>query len=94
MAEYISQFDQYTGQTSWSDANHRTRFYDGLSEQLKDNLAISDCPITLLQELKMACHDPSHGGSYVAEGAYFIRIGLLPRVVPGDFLNLHLYGLI
>ena len=30
-----------------------------------------------------ACHDPSHGGSYVAEGAYFIRIGLPPRVVPG-----------
>ena len=41
-----------------------------------------------------ACHDPSHGGSYVAEGAYFIRIGLPPRVVPGDFLNLSLYGLI
>ena len=54
MAEYISRFDQYTGQTGWSDADHRTRFYDGLSEQLKDNLAISDHPITLLQELKAA----------------------------------------
>ena len=42
----------------------------------------------------ISCHDPSHGGSYVAEGAYFIRIGLPPRVVPGDFLNLSLYGLI
>ena len=30
MAEYISRFDQYTGQTGWSDADHRTRFYDGL----------------------------------------------------------------
>ena len=54
MAEYISRFDQYTGQTGWSDADHRTRFYDGLSEQLKDNLAISDRPITSLQELKAA----------------------------------------
>ena len=54
VAEYISQFDQYTGQTGWSDADHRTRFYDGLSEQLKDNLAISDRPITSLQELKAA----------------------------------------
>ena len=54
MAEYISKFDQYTGQTGWSDTNHRTRFYDGLNEQLKDNLAISDCPIAQLQELKAA----------------------------------------
>ena len=54
MAEYISRFDQYTGQTGWSDADHRTRFYNGLSEQLKDNLAISDRPITSLQELKAA----------------------------------------
>ena len=45
---------QYTGQTGWSDADHRTRFYDGLNEQLKDNLAISDRPITSLQELKAA----------------------------------------
>ena len=54
MAEYISRFDQYMGQTGWSDADHRTRFYDGLNEQLKDNLAISDRSITLLQELKAA----------------------------------------
>ena len=40
------------------------------------------------------CHDPSHGGSYMAEGAFFIRIGLPPHVVPGDSLNLSLYGLI
>ena len=54
VVEYISRFDQYTGQTGWSDADHRTRFYDRLSEQLKDNLAISDRPITSLQELKAA----------------------------------------
>ena len=54
VVEYISRFDQYMGQTGWSDANHCTRFYDGLNEQLKDNLAISDRPINLLQELKAA----------------------------------------
>ena len=54
VTEYISRFDQYMGQIGWSDADHRTRFYDGLSEQLKDNLAISDRPITSLQELKAA----------------------------------------
>ena len=32
------------------------------------------------------CHDPSHGGSYMAEGAFYIRIGLPPRVVSGDCL--------
>ena len=32
------------------------------------------------------CHDPSHGGSYVAEGAFCIRIGLSPRIVSGDCL--------
>ena len=26
------------------------------------------------------CHDPSHGGFYMAEGALYIRIGLLPHV--------------
>ena len=54
MVEYISRFDQYTGQTSWSDADHRTKFYNGLNEQLKDNLAISNRPITQLQDLKAA----------------------------------------
>ena len=34
------------------------------------------------------CHDPSHGGSYMAEGAFYIRIGLPPRVVSGDCLAL------
>ena len=47
-------FNQYTGQTGWSDTDHCTRFYDRLSEQLKDNLTISDRPITSLQELKAA----------------------------------------
>ena len=40
------------------------------------------------------CHDPSHGGFYMAEGAFYIRIGLLPRVVSGDCLALSRCGLI
>ena len=32
------------------------------------------------------CHDPSHGGFYMAEGASYIRIGLPPHVVSGDCL--------
>ena len=32
------------------------------------------------------CHDPSHGGFYMAEGTLYIRIGLPPRVVSGDRL--------
>ena len=37
------------------------------------------------------CHDPSHGGFYMAEGASYIRIGLPPRVVSGDCLVLSLF---
>ena len=36
--------------------------------------------------LDRPCHDPSHGGSYMAEGAFCIRIGLPPRFVLGDCL--------
>ena len=32
------------------------------------------------------CHDPSHGGFYMAEGTLYIRIGLPPHVVSGDRL--------
>ena len=42
----------------------------------------------------LACHDPSHGWFYMAEGAFCIRIGLPPCVVPGNYLALSLYGLI
>ena len=41
-------------QTGWPDADHCTRSYDGLSEAIKDNLAISDCPIGTLVELRQA----------------------------------------
>ena len=54
VAEYQAQFDQFMSQTGWSDADHRTRFYDGLSEAIKDSLAITDCPTRTLTELKKA----------------------------------------
>ena len=32
------------------------------------------------------CQGPSHGGSYMDKGMSYIRIGLLPVVVSGDYL--------
>ena len=32
------------------------------------------------------CQGPSHGGSYMDEGTFHIRIGLPPRIVSGDCL--------
>ena len=54
VVEYQAKFDQFTAQTGWSDADHRTCFYDGLNETIKDNLAISDRPIGTLTELRQA----------------------------------------
>ena len=54
VAEYQARFDQFTSQTGWSDANHHTRFYNGLSEAIKDSLAIMDRPTGTLTELKKA----------------------------------------
>src|ERR1700761_6328379 len=54
VAEYQAKFDQFTAQTGWSDADHRTRFYDGLNDAIKDNLAISDRSIGTLSELRQA----------------------------------------
>ena len=52
VAEYMSKFDQYTMQTGWSDADHRTRYYNGLSNKVKDSMAITDQPITTFEELR------------------------------------------
>ena len=54
VVEYISKFDQFTSQTGWSNANHCTRFYDGLNKAIKDNLAITNQPITSLNKLHTA----------------------------------------
>ena len=56
VAEYISKFDQYMGQTGWSATDHCTRFYDGLNNQLKDNLSISNRAIDSYDKLQMAAH--------------------------------------
>jgi hypothetical protein len=50
----MAQFDQYTGQTGWSDADHRQRFYDGLAEVVKDGLALTDRPAGTFEELRAA----------------------------------------
>ena len=65
----------------------------GVKEDKLDCYCVN-CGVYIHTALSTVCHDPSHGGSYMAEGVFFIRIGLPPRVVPGDFLNLSLYGLI
>ena len=44
--------------------------------------------------MAMDVMNPSHGGFYMAEGAFYIRIGLPPRVVLGDCLALSRCGLI
>jgi hypothetical protein len=57
MAEYIANFDQYTSQTGWSDADHRQCFYDGLNEKVKDYLAISDKPSASFTDCCKAAQD-------------------------------------
>ena len=52
VAEYTSKFDQYTMQTGWSDADHHTRYYSGLSDKVKDSMAIMDRPIATFEELR------------------------------------------
>jgi len=52
VAEYVSVFEQYSGQTGWSIADLRTRFYDGLTDEVKDLLAITDKPQATYDELK------------------------------------------
>jgi hypothetical protein len=44
MAEFKAQFKEHSNLTSWSKADLQSCFYDGLSDAIKDVLAISDCP--------------------------------------------------
>jgi hypothetical protein len=57
VAEYIANFDQYTLQTGWSDADHRQCFYNGLNEKVKDYLAISDKPSASFIDCRKAVQD-------------------------------------
>ena len=51
VAEYQSMFDQYSKQTGWSDNDHQQRFYDGLTDHIKDALLVTNLPIETLEEL-------------------------------------------
>jgi hypothetical protein len=57
MVEYIANFDQYTSQTGWSDADHHQHFYDGLNEKVKDYLAISDKPSASFVDCRKVVQD-------------------------------------
>ena len=54
VAEFMAKFDQHTGQTGWSPADHRQRFYDGLNDRIKDTLSYTDLPIATFEELRNA----------------------------------------
>ena len=51
MAEYKAKFDKQSSLIKWSEVDLRTRFYDGLSDSIKDTLTITDHPIETLREL-------------------------------------------
>ncbi len=51
VAEYQSMFNQYSKQMGWSDNDHRQRFYDGLTDHIKDALSLTNLPIETLEEL-------------------------------------------
>jgi hypothetical protein len=57
MVEYIANFDQYTSQTGWSDADHHQCFYNGLNEKVKDYLAISNKPSASFTDCHKAAQD-------------------------------------
>jgi hypothetical protein len=51
IAEYKARFDEQSGLTGWSNVDLKTRFYDGLQDDIKDALAISNRPTATLTEL-------------------------------------------
>jgi Retrotransposon gag protein len=51
VAKYEAEFSQYSPQTGWSQPDLRDRMYDGLSDRVKDALALSDRPIKTYSEL-------------------------------------------
>ena len=54
VAEFMAKFDQHTGQTGWSPADHCQCFYDGLNDRIKDTLSYTDLPIATFDELRDA----------------------------------------
>ena len=51
VAEYKAKFDKQSSLTKWLQIDLRTHFYNGLSDSIKDMLAITNCPIETLTEL-------------------------------------------
>jgi hypothetical protein len=51
VVEYKAKFDEQSRLTKWSSIDLRTRFYDGLSDNIKDTLAITNRPIDTLRDL-------------------------------------------
>jgi hypothetical protein len=51
VVEFKAHFDEQSGLTRWSDVDLKTRFYNGLQDDIKDALAISDRPTATLTKL-------------------------------------------
>ncbi len=54
VVEYMSKFDQYTGQTGRSADDHRQRFYNSLSDCIKDALPLTAMAVATFEELCLA----------------------------------------
>ena len=54
VVEYMSKFDQYTGQTGWSADDHHQHFYNGLSDHIKDALPLTAMAVATFDELHTA----------------------------------------
>ena len=51
VAEYKAKFEEHSSLTSWSKADLRSCFYDGLADAIKDTLVISDRPTEAYESL-------------------------------------------
>ncbi|KAL0204031.1 hypothetical protein M9458_002049, partial [Cirrhinus mrigala] len=54
VSKYTMDFRTLAVQTTWSDAALRTAFYEGLSNRLKDELAVRELPATLEGMIQLA----------------------------------------
>jgi rRNA maturation endonuclease Nob1 len=50
VAQYTSEYKQYAGRTGYSDSDLRDKFYDGLSNRIKDAMVLTDKPTRTLDE--------------------------------------------
>ncbi|KAI2644474.1 Transposon Tf2-6 polyprotein [Labeo rohita] len=54
VSKYTTEFRTLAVQTTWSDAALRTAYYEGLSNRLKDELAVRELPATLEGMIQLA----------------------------------------